>query len=436
MQRAAGSAVAGRLWLAWACSLAAGLHVWSALSQVSTVADFYDLPPRQARQGRPVQIEGVWLYGDPAWRIAWIQDRTGILFFAPPKETATLHSGDRVLVTGRTEWTEEGGIALADAKVRRLGSGVWPKPLTLTQELALGKASASGPVAAIGVVRRFDRASGRVHLELAIVFGRLSVYLRDPGDLDQATLQDARVRVEGVAAPVPESDARPDLLPTQLFVPDATRLTLLRRGLADPFTAPLTTVHDLETTAVAPHQADRFRLQGHVLKLESGRSVLLVDRTGQVRVLLEDTSLLRKGGLIEVSGFPARTPEGTLLLEDALARPLMPQGLSRFPRSAPLTSVAAIRELTPERAAAGLPVALEGVVTYYDPDWRVLFIQQDGAGIYVDSKATPLRVLPGTASRSKASPPQAAMHPSSRIPSSPSWVKAHYRKQNQLPLAN
>ncbi|RME96660.1 MAG: PAS domain S-box protein [Verrucomicrobia bacterium] len=383
------------LWLAWIGSLTGGsVRSWAA-SPITTANDFYTLSPREARQAVRVQIEGVWLYGDPDWRIAWVQDRTGILFFAPPRETASLQAGDRVLVTGRTAWSEGGGVVLADAKVRRLGAGTWPEAVPLTQEVALGKTDAHQPVATTGVIRRFEPGEGRLRLELAIAFGRLQVYVRDPGDLDPATLQDARVRIEGVAAPVPESDAKPGLLPVQLFVPDATRVTLLRRGLADPFAVPLTTIRDLQRTVVAPHQAERYRLQGHILELEQGRSVLLADRTGQVRVLLRDTSLLREGNLTEVSGFPARTAEGTLLIEDAVARPLMPPGLSRFPRSAPLTNVAVIRELKLERAAAGLPVAVQGVVTYHDPEWRVLFIQQGEAGIYVDSKAKPLNLKPG-----------------------------------------
>ena len=49
----------------------------------------------------------------------------------------------------------------------------------------------------------------------------------------------------------------------------------------------------------------------------------------------------------------------------------------------PLTTVEAVRHLKPEDAAQSLPVKLEAVVTYYHPDWGVLFTHDGRAGICV-----------------------------------------------------
>src|SRR5205814_7351839 len=35
-------------------------------------------------------------------------------------------------------------------------------------------------------------------------------------------------------------------------------------------------------------------------------------------------------------------------------------------------------------AAQGHPVRVRGVVTYYDPEWNTLFVQDESAGIYVN----------------------------------------------------
>lgn len=48
-----------------------------------------------------------------------------------------------------------------------------------------------------------------------------------------------------------------------------------------------------------------------------------------------------------------------------------------------LTSAQQIRELKPEEAAKNLPVRLRGVITYYDPPFYNLFLQDATAGIFV-----------------------------------------------------
>jgi PAS domain S-box-containing protein len=49
-----------------------------------------------------------------------------------------------------------------------------------------------------------------------------------------------------------------------------------------------------------------------------------------------------------------------------------------------LTRVAQIRQLSREEAAHGYPVQLQGVITYYDREAGILFIQDSTAGIFVD----------------------------------------------------
>lgn len=61
---------------------------------------------------------------------------------------------------------------------------------------------------------------------------------------------------------------------------------------------------------------------------------------------------------------------------------------------APLTSVRSVLELTNQQANQGLPVELEATVTYYQKDTYTLFVQQDGAGIYVAPRVNG-ELLPG-----------------------------------------
>jgi hypothetical protein len=48
-----------------------------------------------------------------------------------------------------------------------------------------------------------------------------------------------------------------------------------------------------------------------------------------------------------------------------------------------LTRIAEVRELSPKKLVRNPPVRLRGMVTYHDPAWSLLFIQDESAGIFV-----------------------------------------------------
>lgn len=78
----------------------------------------------------------------------------------------------------------------------------------------------------------------------------------------------------------------------------------------------------------------------------------------------------------------------------SIAMALFPCGsvIAGESQPAPLTSIPAIRALTATEASQGLPVQLEGTVTFVQPKDSSLFIQENGLGIYVDfSKDVGLR---------------------------------------------
>src|ERR1035438_8409499 len=61
---------------------------------------------------------------------------------------------------------------------------------------------------------------------------------------------------------------------------------------------------------------------------------------------------------------------------------------------ATLTTLRAIHTLTNAEADRGLPVAFEATVTYYNGALRTLFVQDDGAGIYIGQKGD-AKLAPG-----------------------------------------
>ena len=53
----------------------------------------------------------------------------------------------------------------------------------------------------------------------------------------------------------------------------------------------------------------------------------------------------------------------------------------------PLTRASQIRDLTPAEAAKGLPVMLHATLTYYNPDWNALFVQDKTGAAFVRAGA-------------------------------------------------
>jgi signal transduction histidine kinase/ActR/RegA family two-component response regulator len=93
-----------------------------------------------------------------------------------------------------------------------------------------------------------------------------------------------------------------------------------------------------------------------------------------------------------VAGFPS-VRSGALVIEDAIVR----MGSSPHRRRLPLlTTAAEVHALPPEEAGLGRPVSLHGTVTYYDPVWRLLFVQDRSTGIFIDLRGIPAaRLMPG-----------------------------------------
>src|ERR1035438_10711009 len=73
-------------------------------------------------------------------------------------------------------------------------------------------------------------------------------------------------------------------------------------------------------------------------------------------------------------------------MKKAIAAGLMVLGWAAAPWAetpAPLTTIPAIRALSKADASLAHPVAFEGTVTYFHPDFRYLFVQDGDQAIFV-----------------------------------------------------
>ena len=91
-------------------------------------------------------------------------------------------------------------------------------------------------------------------------------------------------------------------------------------------------------------------------------------------------------GIADIAGFWTRNG-----LEDALARPLG----GHLARNGDIVRIAGLKRLSAEAASGRRHVSIRGIVTYVDPAWGLLFVQDETAATYVDFHSITVRLRPG-----------------------------------------
>jgi PAS domain S-box-containing protein len=89
-------------------------------------------------------------------------------------------------------------------------------------------------------------------------------------------------------------------------------------------------------------------------------------------------------GRREVDGFQLWVPSASFIEKSPTAAEAPAGSGEGLPL---LSRVDRILGLTPEEASRGHPVRVRGVVTYYDPEWCMLFVQDATAGIYLQCRS-------------------------------------------------
>jgi signal transduction histidine kinase/CheY-like chemotaxis protein len=171
-------------------------------------------------------------------------------------------------------------------------------------------------------------------------------------------------------------------------------LSAHRSSLPDPAFA------DPDAIAAGALNATRIKLAARVqaaTRLGKGLSLTLTSRGYEVLAYVRDAGALRPADLIGADIRLRGVVEPGKGTQEAVvgARVVAPgagdvEVIRRVetsePASAPrgpLTSVAAVRGLTSDRAAHGLPVRVRARITYLDRSWTGLFVQDASAGIFV-----------------------------------------------------
>ena len=291
-------------------------------------------------------------------------------------------------------------------RVTALGDGTVPapRPAVLTNLFSGGEDCRWVEVE--GVVRVAQEQSGRFNLEIATPVQRLKAIVLEYAKEKLPPLVDAKVRIRGVAATIANPQRK--VTGVQLFVPSFSEVTVDEPPPPDPFAVPLVSISSLSGPDPQQISGHRVKVQGALASKIPGESLLIESGTNHLHVLTRQTSPTASvGDRLEVAGFP--TYRGTtLILENAVFRwlgaVLPPVDTATAQVTQPalngeplplLTRVERVRGLPPEEARRGYPVRLRATVTYYDAQWFTLFVQDETAGIYVDSKDQEAQIKSG-----------------------------------------
>ena len=205
-----------------------------------------------------------------------------------------------------------------------------------------------------------------------------------PGD-DLARLVDAEIRVTGI--PEEGRDSQGAVVSQILWVPSIDDVQVVR---AAPDTSRLETIRTLYVDQ-PKGLWHRVRIRGRVAAAFPN-SLSISDRWGAIECQVSQPHALKPGTAVEATGFPSR--DGLRIdLKYAVARAIPDDAADAADRGGPappvLRTIKSVRDLTPARAATGLPVRVRGVITFVDPIWQQLYLQDATEGIYVKYSGVP-----------------------------------------------
>lgn len=348
----------------------------------------------------PIRASGVVTFVSEESRFFYLQDDLAGARIYLQDDSPLPRVGQRVSLRGIAADKHDGsnagrGVALVGLDLQRRGAAKLPpaRPKRLTDIFAEAGALEGLRVETSGIVRAVRREGRHLRIDIGEKGRTLPLVVWDPNrTLVEERLLDGRVTVRGVVQTLAHRwnvglaqhvNGLDPLL--NVAMPEDIEL---RTGA--PEDLPLVpSVRALVTDPSWMEYGHRVRIHGRVLRHVAPR-VLLLENGGLV-MPIETTSESEylPGEAVEARGWPTRR-RFTIALQGAQLRRIdetelqlgKPESASGLPM---MTSVESIRSLPNELAARAYPVDVRAVVTSVHQQRYVLFVQENSAGIYVDT---------------------------------------------------
>jgi diguanylate cyclase (GGDEF)-like protein len=216
-----------------------------------------------------------------------------------------------------------------------------------------------------------------------------------PGAAQSLNFVGTHLQVDGVSAA--ESDNHGRLAGVQIFVASLQQIQLLDGSTLthNPFDSPA----EPSASAKKP-PGELVHLSGVVLEQRPDRMLVISHGVERVVARLTDNSQFTPGDSVDLLGFVSA--EANVQLEDTIVHLIAPRTpLEESQITGTLRTIRELKSLSVEAAANGLPVDIQGTVTYMDPSASLLFVQDGTAGAYVDIHHGSAEVVAGDTVRVK-----------------------------------
>ncbi len=365
-----------------------GTFQFGSQKVLTTAAQVRKLSAERAMQRIPVHLRGTITSLPADGAPLAVQDDSGAISIDAPKTCATFRLGQTVEVTG---YTGQGDLypVILNPVFADHGSAGLPKAIPVSgTQLATGRVNLQY-VELRGVIRSvFTRPTGQRELELVSGNWSVTINPRDFSGADIDSLIDATVRVRGV--PTVSLSIRNQPVHLVLWIDSLQAVQIEEPAPADPYSRRSLQISALDRLTPEETSGHRVKIAGTILSRNEGE-LLVSDGTGDALVRAQGGGDAKTGERIEVVGF-APVGGGRRELQEAIYRRTdaavqgHPTSL-RMPeqnRLPVLTTIAAVHSLSIEESKRLYPVRCRAVVTFFDPIWVLLFVQDGTAGTYVD----------------------------------------------------
>jgi PAS domain S-box-containing protein len=297
-----------------------GLPVLTRLEQVR------ELSAEGANRGYAVHVRGVVTYydgGEPSFDASplptsttptmFVQDDTAGIFVNLPAGAPAAQTGDLVELDGRTEMLDV-SPQVGHASWKVVGHVTLPRPHRGTfDEMAAGVEDSDWEETA-GIVRRVQKRSGFVLLELAVRGGRVRAVVPDNTDVARDNLVDAEVEIRGVCGAL--FNERNQIIGILFYIPRIDLIHVKRGAPPHPFEEPIGPIDSVQRFSVHSNFGHRVHVAGTASLSEPGRVFYISDKRASLRVESPIGMAVHAGDRVDVIGFQA-IRDFRPLLEDA-----------------------------------------------------------------------------------------------------------------------
>jgi signal transduction histidine kinase/DNA-binding response OmpR family regulator len=352
----------------------------------TTVAAIRGLSMEQAREGRPVQFEGVVAHVPAGTRSAYVLDETGGILVNGLDEQRRFVPGTRVRIEGVTTVgafaPEVNAVAIAI-----LGAGRLPAARPLDFKEVFSGREQHQWVSISGVGRRVVATKGGVEIRLAGAFGTIRAFVDGWTPAAAGAVVDAQVVLEGICDVV-ASDRR-QISGFRLLVPGPAGVAIREAAAKDPFSLPLRKISQLSGSGTRDVFGRRVHVRGIVTLARPERAFIVQDESAPVYCEALEKTGLRTGDIVDVVGFIDF--EDGLTLQDSVFR-LAGRGQPPAPKA---TDVPTILRGGLGEQLVQVEATVAGVVRYVDEHGYELVAGGRLFYAYLENLESPPVVEPG-----------------------------------------